>query len=52
LKAYEFRNKIAEVFKMKYWNSGTQVSEFRKIRFELVETKKIIKEHIFWSSGL
>ena len=24
---------------MKYWNSGTQVSEFGKTRFELVETK-------------
>jgi hypothetical protein len=39
LNASEFRNKSAEVFKMMYWISGTQVSEFRKTRFELVKTK-------------
>jgi hypothetical protein len=27
---------------MTYWNSGTQVSEFRKARFELVKTKKLL----------
>jgi hypothetical protein len=41
LKDSEFRNRIAEVFKMIYWNSGTQVSEYRKTRFELVKTKKL-----------
>jgi hypothetical protein len=51
LKASEFRNRSAEVFKMIYWISGTQVSEFRKTRFELVKRKIIVKEHISWSSG-
>ena len=37
--APEFRNTSAEVFKMLYWISGTQVSEFRKTRFKFVKTK-------------
>jgi hypothetical protein len=47
LKASEFRNKIAEVFKMINWNSGTQVSEFRKTMFELVKTKKLFRNTYF-----
>ena len=41
-KAPEFRNTSAEVFKMLYGISGTQVSEFRKTRFKLVKTKNNI----------
>ena len=47
MKASEFRNKIAEVFKMINWNSGTQVSEFRKTMFELVKTKKLFRNTYF-----
>jgi hypothetical protein len=47
LKASEFRNKIAEVFRMINWNSGTRVSEFRKTMFELVKTKKLFRNTYF-----
>ena len=47
MKASEFRNKIAEVFRMINWNSGTRVSEFRKTMFELVKTKKLFRNTYF-----
>ncbi len=33
---------------MMYWNSGTQVSEFRKTRFELVKTKKVLFRNTYF----
>ena len=33
---------------MIYWVSGTQVSEFRKMRFELIKTKKILFRNTFF----
>ena len=47
-KASEFRNKVAEVFKMIYWNSVRQFSEFRKMRFELVKIKKILFRNTYF----
>jgi hypothetical protein len=50
LKASEFRNKIAAVFKMIYWNSGTRASEFRKTLFRNtyfgVQVNEVM-DHIF-----
>ena len=33
---------------MIYWVSGTQVSEFRKMRFELIKTKKLLFRNTFF----
>ena len=33
---------------MIYWNSVTQFSEFRKMRFELVKTKKILFRNTYF----